>query len=113
MYHILCIDIKGKIMKLNKVILLLAFVLIISPAIAYDITEETTTPEYLINHGYSALSAEHVQLEKARAENREYKTLKYRKWPWWKKVWAYIDLGVDDDTLLQHNINPSQSFGDW
>ena len=46
MYHILCIDIKEKIMKLNKVILLLAFVLIISPAIAYDITEETTTPEY-------------------------------------------------------------------
>lgn len=100
-------------MKLNKFILLLAFVLMITPAMAYDITEETTTPEYLINHGYSAVTADQVQLEKARAENREYKTLKYRKWPWWKKVWAYIDLGVDDETLLQHDIKPYQSVTDW
>ena len=100
-------------MKLNKFILLSACVLIISPAIAYDITEETTTPEYLINHGYSAITADHVQLEKARSENREYKTLKYRKWPWWKKVWAYIDLGTDEETLLQHDIKPYQSFTDW
>lgn len=100
-------------MKLNKFILFSACALIISPAIAYDITEETTTPEYLINHGYSAITADHVQLEKARSENREYKTLKYRKWPWWKKVWSYVDLGIDDDTLLQHDIKPYQSITDW
>lgn len=107
------IAIKESFMKLSKFILLSTFVLLISPALAYDITEETTTPEYLINHGYSTTTTEHVQLEKARAENREYKTLRYRKWPWWKKVWAYIDLGVDDETLLQHDISPSQSFKDW
>lgn len=100
-------------MKPNKIVLLATLAILVSPAFAYDITEETTTPEYIINHGYSSTTADQVQLEKARAENREYKTLKYRKWPWWKKVWAYIDIGVDDETLLQHDINPSQSFKDW
>lgn len=100
-------------MKITKIILLSVIAISFLQAFAYDITEETTTPEYLINHGYSSVTAEHVQLEKARSENREYKTLKYRKWPWWKKLWGYIDRGVDEDTLLQHDIKPYQSFTDW
>lgn len=94
-------------------LLLLLFIICVLPVSAYTITEETTSPEYIINSGYSSVTADHVQLEKARAKNQEYKTERTLKKSWWRKAWEYIDYGTDDGTLLQHDINPGFSHKDW
>ena len=83
------------------------------PVSAYLVTEEATSPEYLINGGYSAVTADHVQLEKAKARNQEYKTERTLKKTKWRKIWEYIDYSTDDGTLLQHSINPGHSYKDW
>ncbi len=101
-------------MSTKKINLILFSIILFSlPVSAYVITEETTSPEYLINNGYSPLTADHVQLEKARSRNQEYKTARTLKKTWWRKVWEYIDFGTDDGTLLQHDINPGYTYKDW
>lgn len=103
-------------MKLKHTIILplfLALTTIMLPASAYVVTEETTTPEYLINNGYSAVTADHVQLVKHQNRNEEYKSGRSFKKPWWRKAWEYINFGADDGQLLQHNIKPEPSYTDW
>lgn len=98
----------------KKISLILSLMVMISlPVSAYVITEEVTSPEYIINNGYSHVTADHVQLEKARARNQEYKTERTMHKTWWRKAWEYIDYGTDDGMLLQHDINPGYTYKDW
>lgn len=102
-----------KRMNFKHFILMSALAITILPANAYLVTEESTSPEYLINNNYSTQTADLVQLEIAKNHNREYKSGRYEKKTVWKKIWSYFDPGYDDGTLLQHDIKPGSSFFDW
>ena len=98
-------------MKIKELILTSALLLSVLPASAYVVVDETTTPEYLINQGYSTQTADLVQLEKAKIKNLAYKKISMKTF--WRKVWVYVDFGVDDGSLLQHDIKPGYSVTDW
>ncbi len=80
---------------------------------AYATVEEITSTEALVNYNYSAVTADHVQLVKAQNANKEYKSGRYEKKPWWRKAWEYIDFSTDDGHLLQKDIKPGYSWQDW
>ena len=79
---------------------------------AYVTNDELTSPESLLNYNYSEVTAEHVQLVKDQNANRPYKSPRYSKKRWWKKVWEYFDPATDDGYLLQHDTKPGQSWTD-
>ena len=77
---------------------------------AYVTPDELTSPEALVNYNYSPLTADHIQLVKAQNSNREYKSGKHVKKPWWRKLWEYIDPSTDDGYLLQKDIEAGNSW---
>ncbi|MBR2525636.1 hypothetical protein IKE67_04145 [bacterium] len=79
---------------------------------AYVTNDELISPESLLNYNYSAISAEQVQLVKAQNANRPYRSPRYSKKKWWKKVWEYFDPATDDGYLMQHDIKPQQHWTD-
>lgn len=97
----------------NLFFISIAIIFMASEVFAYATTEELTSPEALVNYNYSQVTAEQVQLTKAQNANREYKSGRYVKKPWWRKAWEYIDFGTDDGYLLQHNISPGYTWKDW
>lgn len=101
-------------MKKLKLILpvILTFSYFLS-AHAYTTPDELSSPESLINYNYSSVVADHVQLVKAQNANRPYKSPRYGKKTWWRRLWEYTDFGTDDGYLLQHDINPEHSWKDW
>lgn len=100
-------------MKLKQILFITAAIMLyVLKANAYTTTDELTSPESLINYNYSAVTADHVQLTKAQNANREYKSGRYTKKPWWRKTWEYIDFGTDDGYLLQKSIEPGYSWKD-
>ena len=100
-------------MKIKHLIIISALALSMLPANAYMVTEEVTSPEYLINNNYSSQIADLVQLEIAKNHNREYKSGRYVKKSIFRKLWEYFDPATDDGYLLQHDIKPYSSFTDW
>ena len=79
---------------------------------AYVTNDELISPESLLNYNYSETTAEHVQLVKAQNSNRPYKSPRFSKSPWWKKLWEYIDPATDDGYLLQHDTKPYSHWTD-
>ena len=100
-------------MNFKHFILISALAITMLPANAYLVTEESTSPEYLINNNYSVQTADLVQLEIAKNHNREYKSSRYVKKSIFRKLWEYFDPATDDGYLLQHDIKPYNSFTDW
>lgn len=101
-------------MKLKKILFItFAVMLISSEVFAYATNDEITSPEALVNYNYSQVAAEQVQLVKAQNANREYKSGRYVKKPWWRKTWEYIDFSTDDGYLMQHSISPGYTWKDW
>lgn len=100
-------------MKFKQLLLISAISLTVLPAMAYTTMDELTSPEQLVNYNYSQVTADHIQLIKAQNANREYKTERLLKTPWYKKFWHYIDPGTDDGTLLQHSIQPGNSWRNY
>ena len=100
-------------MKIKHLFIISALAISILPANAYLVTEELTSPEYLINNNFSAQTADLVQLEIAKNHNREYKSGRYQKKSIFRKIWEYFDPVADDGNLLQHDIKPYNSFTDW
>lgn len=100
-------------MKLNYFIVILSLLFIGLQANAYTTPEELISPEQLVNYNYSTVTAEHVQLVKAQNANREYKSGRYKRKPFWRRAWEYIDFGTDDGYLLQHSVDPGYTWKDW
>ena len=95
-------------------IALLAFLTV--PAKAAVTVEQSTDPEYLINQGYSQLTAEDVLIQKNRANGKPIEPL-YEKSQngivkAWRKLHAYIDPGLDEPDRIHHDIKPAPSFSD-
>lgn len=86
------------------------------PAMASVTVEQSTDSEYLINQGYSQLTAEDVFMSKNRAVGAPIEPL-YNKnqnilVKGWKAFWGYLDPSRDEFDRLHHNIKPNPSASD-
>jgi hypothetical protein len=95
-------------------IALLAFLTV--PAKAAVTVEQSTDPEYLINQGYSQLTAEDVLIQKNRANGKPVEPLYEKSQNKFvkacRKFYAYIDPAQDLPDRLHHDVSPSPSWSD-
>ena len=95
--------------------LILSAVAII-PAMASVTVEQATEPEYVMNQGYSAITAEDVNMVKNRHTGKPVESLYDRNdnvmVRGWNAFWGYIDPAHENYDRLHHNIKPSNSFSD-
>lgn len=88
------------------------------PANAELTNADIASPEYLENHGHSEALIQAAQKSKARANGEEYDM--HGKHSWTQKgpikyirhFFMYIDPGYDDESFMEHNVNPSPSYRD-
>lgn len=78
--------------------------------------EQTTDAEYMMNQGYSQLTAEDVFMSKNRAAGKPIEPL-YNKDQnvlvrGWKAFWGYVDPARDEYDRIHHDVQPSPSFSD-
>ena len=104
---------------MKRKIILLGFILSIFaviPSGASVTVEQSTDPEYVINQGYSQLTAEDIYMMKNRVNGAPIEPL-YNKnenvlVKGWKAFWGYVDPGRDEFDRLHHNIKPTPSASD-
>ena len=87
------------------------------PVMASVSIEETTDAEYLINSGYSQVTAEDVFMLKNRSTGKPIEPLYEKSQNKFvkicKKIYAYIDPTIDDqDSRLHHDTQLSPSISD-
>ena len=102
-------------MKIKKYIFLASIFAISLPAYSYLTVDELSSPEVLVNFGYSDQTADFVQLNKSIMANKKYKSpeMVYPKKTVWRRIYEYLDPANDDGTLLQHSIQESPSVIDY
>jgi len=106
-----------EIMRRRVILLsLILSAIAVIPAMAAVTPEQVTDPEYLLNQGYSQLTAEDVLVLKNRASGRPAETLydhnnnvMVRAW---KAFWGYVDPAREEADRIHHNIKPSPSYSD-
>lgn len=106
---------------MNKKILLLTTLAIVFalPVRAELTTADTSSGDYLINSGYSELTAEMVERSKGYANGQVYITdderdLRQRS-AWERfliKAYRYLDPAADTDQFMNHNIRKTPSIND-
>ena len=95
-------------------LLLAAF--LTTPCLAAVTLEESTDAEFLLNSGYSELTAEDVFMLKNRANGKPVEPLyeksqnKFVKFC--KGVYAYIDPAQDNPRRLHHDVKPAPAWTD-
>ena len=105
------------VMKRRVILLsLLLSVVAAVPSMSAVTPRQATDAEYLMNAGYSQLTAEDVLVLKNRANGNAPETL-YRKDSngfvrGWKAFWGYIDPARDEFDRVHHNVQPSPAFSD-
>ena len=86
------------------------------PAMARVTVEQVTEPEFVMNQGYSQITAEDVHMLKNRNTGRPVEPLYDRDnnalVRGWNGFWGYIDPAHETHDRLHHNIKPSCSFSD-
>lgn len=105
-------------MKKNLLIMSL-FILFVSPALAELTVEDTTSPEFMKNSGYSKASINATQKIIARnngealEEPVEHEIYNYTPVKFIRRLFMYIDPSLDDHSFMNdHNINTSPRFDD-
>lgn len=103
-------------MKRNLLLSLAVIAFLSGSAMAAVTPEQTTDPEYMINQGYSQLTAEDVFMLKSRAAGKPIEPLYEKNQNKFvracRKIYAYLDPGIDGVDRLHHDINPSPSLSD-
>ena len=78
--------------------------------------EQLTDPEFVVNQGYSQLTAEDVYVIKNRAGGKPIEPLYNKKQNvfvrGWKAFWGYVDPANDEYDRIHHDVKPSPSFSD-
>ena len=81
---------------------------------------EITTPEYLINSGYSTEMADMVTVQKARSTSTEYNSIRPVKrckqnkvTRFFRRCLEYIDPALDDDSFYNHDIIFEPNINDF
>jgi len=104
------------VMRKNLLFVLMLSALVSVPAIAAVTVEESTEPEYLINSGYSQLTAEDVFMQKNRVNGKPVEPLYEKSQNKFvkacKKFYAYLDPSIDEPDRLHHDVSPSPSISD-
>ncbi len=104
------------VMKRSLILILGLTLFTVMPTMAAVTVEETTDAEYLMNSGYSQLTAEDVFVQKNRATGKPIETLydtsSNKLVNLWKRFYAYLDPGIDSVDRVHHDIKPSPSFTD-
>ena len=95
---------------------LITTALTVIPSMASITVEQSTDPEFVINQGFSQLTAEDIFMVKNRAVGAPIEPL-YNKnqnilVKSWKAFWGYVDPSRDEFDRLHHNIKPTPSASD-
>ena len=78
--------------------------------------EQVTEPEYLINNGYSEVTAEEVMISKNRTAGKPaeplYDKSRNKFVRFWRNLYGYIDPASDTDERYHHDIHQSPNWRD-
>lgn len=100
----------------RKLFLLSLAVLFTAPVLADITVEESTDAEYLINSGYSQVTAEDVFMLKNRAMGKPVEPLYEKSQNKFvrvcKKFYAYLDPAQDSDERIHHDVKMSPAASD-
>lgn len=104
-------------MKRRVIVLsLLLSIMAVMPAMSAVTPRQVTDAEYLMNAGYSQLTAEDVLVLKNRANGNTPEALYNKKQNGfvrgWKAFWGYVDPARDEFDRIHHNVQPSPAFSD-
>lgn len=106
-------------MKKHLLLIALAAIMLQLQAGASVTVEESTSPAYLRNSGYSAVTADTVAVSKARSDGRTYYTKDERDLKmsnkfvrFWKKFYAYFDPAGEDYSFYHHDTSTTPSYTD-
>lgn len=103
-------------MKKNLLLIIALVFVAVTSAQAKISVEECTDAEFLLNSGYSSLSAEDIFVSKNRANGKPieplYETSNNIFVKAWKKLYAYVDPGQDLPDRIHHDIKPAPHYTD-
>jgi len=105
---------------MKKLFLLIVFMLFCCP-VGHAIleVEKSTSPEELINAGFSSEFADMVNMQKCRSTSTEFQSIKpvkpYQTTPvyvFFRKIFTYIDPALDDNSFYNHDMKWEPSIND-
>ena len=103
-------------MKKNFLFLLLILSMTVISVKADMTVEESTDAEYLINAGYSQITAEDVYMLKNRVNGKPieplYEQSSNKLVKCWRKFFSYLDPAQDAQDRLHHDVKMQPSFSD-
>ncbi len=104
------------VMRRNLLFAIVLAALISVPVMAAVTVEESTDAEYLINAGYSQITAEDVFISKNRVNGKPIEPLYEKSQNKFvkacKKFYAYLDPSIDEQDRIHHDVQPSPSYSD-
>lgn len=104
------------VMRRNLFLVLALFTALCIGARADITPAEQTSPEYLINNGYSEATAEQVMIQKQRVNGDSIEPLYERKHNkfvrFWQNFYSYLDPAIDNQERYHHDIHQSPSVRD-
>ena len=103
------------IMKRNLLLLVAIMAICIKCNAAVSV-DQLTEPDYVINNGYSEMTAEEVQIIKNRNAGQPAEPLYDKRHNrfvrFCRNVYGYFDPASDTDERIHHNIHPSPNVKD-
>lgn len=114
---------KGIEVEMKKFLALLIVIFTASTqSYAYITTEDTSSEEYIQNHGHSDEMSRLIDLQHAQINGTKTNYVAPAKWhdKWTdkksiklvRKVFMYFDPGLDDGLFMQHNIDYANRYDD-
>ena len=104
------------VMKRSLVLVLFLSLAFCMRANASVTVEQSTSPEYIINSGYSQVTAEEITIMKNRIDGKPVEPLYEKKQNkfvrFCRRVYGYIDPSIDTEERYYHDINMSPSWKD-
>lgn len=104
------------VMRRNLLLVLALFSLLVIPTMAAVTPEQETSPEYMINYGYSEAAAEQVLIQKNRIEGKACEPLYEKKHNkvvrFLKNCYSYLDPAQDSEERYHHDIQQSPHYTD-
>ena len=104
------------VMKRNLLLIMAVSTAICLQSSATVTPEQVTEPEYLINNGYSEVTAEEVMIMKNRSAGKPaeplYNKSRNKFVRFCKNLYGYIDPARDTDERYHHDIHQSPDWKD-
>lgn len=105
------------VMKRNLLLIIAVSTALCLQASASIPLEQTTEPEFLINNGYSEVTAEEVTVMKNRIAGKPVEPLYEKKSNkfvrFLKSMYSWVDPEIDTEDRLYHDIKMSPGYKDY